>query len=487
MRGMIGLRLATTSLLVAATTASAATGAIAVTVRDAATGLLLPGAELRLSGPDQPAKRSNDRGFFRFETVPAGTHRLAVSHSGYVPIRFGPADVPIEVREGAQTTIERLLQPVASIEGRLLTADGGPIPGASITAVTNDDSKTTSGNDGSFRLMGLPSGSQSLSVQLPENFRRAAARTTTGETRGLPASLFYPEDSKSAEPLTLAMGQRLSGLEIRVASVPLVAFSGTVIDGATGQPPAHGQLEFNGSTLSLATDGRFHFDLLAPGEYYLLAYRSAADRALPASAKLTIGPTGLVGYKIILSADTGVGRVEGRFRAAPQQGAAVSLITRGRNGRVEGALQTDGSFFFDSVPVGEWTPTAWGGGAERRSCSARVSQAGRRIGRIQVAAGVNQPLEVECAYHVKITGTVVDAAGRPLPEAVLFLTGGTSILSYGGKVDGTFETSAPPGDYTISAWPKSYRYRMNAMQGCGNARKMSFRADVADMRLVVCP
>jgi hypothetical protein len=143
-----------------------ATGLLTGVLLDAATGEPIGEVEVVITGGGgQPKVLLTDaKGQFQAEDLPPGRYAVA-SHAP----RYRDQRVPAEIIAGESKQVEiRLEARPASIAGKLLTADGKPVAGATITL--RDDAGNPVGSfvtlaDGSFGTTGLKPGTYTLQAK----------------------------------------------------------------------------------------------------------------------------------------------------------------------------------------------------------------------------------------------------------------------------------------------------------------------------------
>src|SRR5262249_13824553 len=124
-----------------------------------------------VSGPD---------GHFVIENVPEGhDYILNVEASGYRRASYnangiGDVETTLTVRSGSTTKVKIILIPDGVISGKVIDADGKPLPFVSVTAIGISRSISgpgvpTSGN-GEFRLTNLPEGDYYLLAEKHSRF-----------------------------------------------------------------------------------------------------------------------------------------------------------------------------------------------------------------------------------------------------------------------------------------------------------------------------
>jgi Carboxypeptidase regulatory-like domain len=146
-----------------------ATGILTGKLLDAATGEPIPEVEVVLTGGGGSPKvlLTDARGEFQAADLQPGRYAVAT----HAP-RYRDQRVPAEIVAGEQNQVEiRLEARPASIAGKLLTADGKPVAGATITL--RDDAGNPVGSlttlaDGSFGTTGLKPGTYTLQARTPD-------------------------------------------------------------------------------------------------------------------------------------------------------------------------------------------------------------------------------------------------------------------------------------------------------------------------------
>ncbi|MBM3273577.1 MAG: carboxypeptidase regulatory-like domain-containing protein [Candidatus Sericytochromatia bacterium] len=178
-------------------------------VKDAATGLRVPRAAIGIHGPTLAGGMSGATFDLSFGPMAAATYKLVVSAPGYVTASQDLAVAPRAQagQKTADTNVEIKLQPGSqTISGRVVDdRDGAPLAGARIMAGAN---VAYTGTDGAFRLEGLGSGSQAVTVR------------KTGFSK-------YSSTLKPGDAGTLRLG--FSGLTINFANASTVFGNQTAV------------------------------------------------------------------------------------------------------------------------------------------------------------------------------------------------------------------------------------------------------------------
>jgi pimeloyl-ACP methyl ester carboxylesterase len=152
-------------------------GSIRGTVTDN-TGATVANAAVALTGSAQAARTTNSGadGVYTFTDVPSGTYTLAVTPpSGFAVGAAGTASVT--VAGGAQADAPAIVldrAPPATLSGVVRSATGAVVAGASVSvgSVT-----ATTGADGRFELLNVPSGAATITTSAPRFDQRVESIT----------------------------------------------------------------------------------------------------------------------------------------------------------------------------------------------------------------------------------------------------------------------------------------------------------------------
>jgi len=207
-----------------------------------------------------PRLRSGPDGRFRWPLLSPGVS-IDAEKEGYVHLQG-------RQRLRAETEARIVLERAASIEGRVVAADGS-LPPTGLWVAAPDD-RCPVGPNGTYRLGPMAASMAELTVEYP-----IPCRYTYREWR---------REVLEVDP-RLSIGEHRTGYEIRL--LPLLPFEGTVIDARTRKPIAGASVEH----LVTDTDGRYVLylgedrrgadDILleveADGYLRLLTFHSARD------------------------------------------------------------------------------------------------------------------------------------------------------------------------------------------------------------------
>jgi hypothetical protein len=262
-------------------------------------GAPIRGAEVRLliDGRSSRLATTDADGRYELRDLSAGSYRLAVSRTGFVPLQFGQrrpfeAAAAINVTEGARAEANVALIRGGVIYGRVLDQTGEPLIGTRVQALRSRSSggqrrlQSVGAPDitddiGSFRIYGLP----------PGDYYVAAAAGLGDQVKRDPPT-YYPGTANFTEAQPIALGPgaeasaefsraavrnaRVSGIVVDSAGNPVQAMVNLVSEAITTGPvmgagggaggPAPLQLHADGEP-----NGRFTIENVPPGPYVLTA------------------------------------------------------------------------------------------------------------------------------------------------------------------------------------------------------------------------
>ena len=304
----LGLAVATTLSLGAASGQSASTGArVTGRVVDASSGAPLADARVTLVPAERrsvfvgvglpPQVVTDQDGGYVFDGVAGGRYRLVAQKTGYADLSgpAGASGVHVDVR-GGQRVIGPDIRLVrgGAISGRVLNSRGEPLPDVTVTAfhpVTVGGRPQARGipsgqasqtNDlGEFRISGLRPGEYYVAAHpspQPRFVRRSPANNTTL------VATYFPgvRETAAAQTLVVNGSETVAGLEFMMLTGAAFAITGIVVDeqdrpvaGAMISMLSSGPREplfFAGAaSASTQSDGTFRLDSVTSGTYRLRA------------------------------------------------------------------------------------------------------------------------------------------------------------------------------------------------------------------------
>ena len=201
-------------------------------VTNAATGEGLRKAYLRLAsigrGSAYPVVTS-DQGTFAIENIAPGNYRLSAECTGFLD---GQYDAELRLSAGDKVSgIEIKMTPQAVLSGRVLDQDGDPWPRAHVNVFHSvwkkgrrhiepaESSGSWEVDDrGEFRIAGLAPGRYYVLAESDSDWEKQHHPDVNNQPAIREQPTWYPSapDVESSVPITLAAGQQVSGLDIRL-------------------------------------------------------------------------------------------------------------------------------------------------------------------------------------------------------------------------------------------------------------------------------
>jgi protocatechuate 3,4-dioxygenase beta subunit len=316
------------------------------------------------------------------------------------------------------------------------------------------------------------------------------------------APVFYPGTplQASAAVITLAAGEERAGVDVPMLLMPTAGVTGTIVSN-DGPLPAnfivsllsHERIEglpFGGfNTSSNVRDGRFTFNGLTPGTYTIVVRPRPGLPAGARGASPEASPEMLTRFGMV---DVAMNGVDQAVDVTLQRGVTVSgqlafkgaaappgdltrvrltlspvLGTRSAGVGVSPAMgRADGTFLFTGVAPGRYRFTASVPGSSE-STGWRLRSAvldGRDVVDDPVEIGANDVGNLAVSFTdspAELSGTILDAAGRPTPEYTILVfaanpaawgPGSRRVQQKRPSSDGRFVFgNLAPGDYLLAA------------------------------------
>jgi uncharacterized GH25 family protein len=310
----------------------------------------------------------------------------------------------LEAKPGQELTgVELLLPAAAIVEGRVVSPDGQPVPGAEVTVTKTDSAQgigfsdiiTQTDGDGRYILDGVPPGPRTLEARA-EGYRRAVR------------DLEVKEGDTTAD-FTLESGFQVSGRVIDEAGNPVVSAQLLMMAGRS----------FTGVLSALSgPDGTFHFDGVQPGTFRLTA-RKTGYAANPLGDTVTVSNASVSGLEVKLAAG---GSLTGRITGADFSQLARILVLA--NGARPGQVDADGIYRIANVPPGDYVVSA-----------SVPDTALHAEGRVTLEPGAAEAkLDLQFGKGFTLSGVVL-RNGSPLPGAGVELTRTGTFSSHDTSAD----------------------------------------------------
>ena len=467
-------------VFLAAAAAFAQDSAIVGTVRDALTKAPIAGVAIEATGPEFTRNTTSDaNGGFIFEHLATGNYRLKYTMPGYTASEFTGAALVTVGKAGSAERVPLEMIQEARLEGVVVDEEGHPMQ--DVIVYSGGSQLATTGADGRYAVEHLRPGNFSMLLRTPYEVRRKTLKRdpATGEIFGYANTAYYPgvADPLAAVPVPVSAGMDLRGFDIRLRRVRLVEFNGRIVEGAGGEPLAGARVELlvNNAAAPLQDetykertvpeDGSFRFDLIQPGSYSLLVYRSKGAKALPYTLPVEVGKAGIQDMKVGVPPFPSL---QGSILAPPDTEWDGQVIFNLRSaspgsGVREFTVNTE-KFTIDDLPPGRWMVEVESNILKRPQAgklfvqSARFGTLNALAEPLVVTESGNPPFEIRLTTESgRIMATVADQNGVPRKGVlVLIMRNGTGPfmpirLTGRTKDDGSFLMDGlTPGSYRLS-------------------------------------
>jgi hypothetical protein len=268
-----------------------------------------------------------------------------VAAPGFLPVRREG----IEVASGKDVGgLEVTVKKGATIEGRVTSSDGRPLPGAQVRVEPGEAggdpllaglglAEATAGEDGSYRLEGVAEGSRSISAEVrdhPKAVQRLAVQRGTNHL-----------------DIQLADGRDVSGRAVDSQGQPVAGAAVSLVSAAGVWPATTG------------LDGGFRITGVPDGTYRLQAEKAgwAAARSLE-----EVRVSGGAVDGLVVRFDRG-GAIAGRISGLGQDELSrLQVSANGPSGSQLGQVDYQGAYRIDALPAGDWIVEALDTGSGRR-------------------------------------------------------------------------------------------------------------------------
>lgn len=353
-------------------------------------------------------------GRFTLEPLAEGTFELWALAPGHLRAELDGWKVK-PGQESAEPTL--VLRRGALLTGRVLTAEGAPVAGASVEASgTRGYTEGRTDGDGVFRMSGAEPGEHSVSASHPKHGHgRRAIEIRPGENR-LDLTL-EPREQRE-----------LRGRVFGPDSEPLEGALVEIINNPFGNASAYTR-----------KDGSFTLSIPQTEKFELLASKRGYSPARLDDWSVVGASEGL---ELRLERMSGLsGRILG---VAPEDLPGVE-VTASNEYIFErpGFVDPEGIYRILELSPGSWEVTA---------------RLGSRLVEAQAAIhpGEETILNLSLPIMNSVSGRVVGAKGEPIPGALVKLTSTTAEEGAGTGADGSFSIDARDGTYVLVAKAEGY-------------------------------
>lgn len=477
------------------------------TVRDSVTRLGLAKVSLRLVPLNLTilySASSKADGAFRFDGVVAGDYSLEAERTGYsdqwvLSDKSGRAIPKLHLAPGQILSGNDLwFTPQSGISGKVIGPDGEPLPSASITLIARkwregkriyagSNSETTD-DAGEFHFSSVPAGRYAIYAGRP---REGPLAGSILEAPGKPemriAGRYHPNASQldGAAAIEVRPGEEVSGIDFKLPLAPVFHVSGSADPGQSGSAGVSLKARYNNQVLdwtaesaSIGKDGKFDFEGVVPGSYFLYSFESSA-RARLESTKVAVTVTardsaGVAAPPVARFESKGRIRVEG---GSPPEKIPVEIFYEGSEADEYTSFQrraqpaSDGTFAIANLTPDRYTIrvanlyTGKEGGFYLKSV--RVNGVDSKSREIDLTGGPVEDVELILSDAVgSVEGTVrwpeerpkTDAAPEPAAELTVVLvpesvpSGDRRPVTAYLDQDGRFDLAdLEPGSYRVFA------------------------------------
>jgi hypothetical protein len=345
------------------------TGVIEGHVTNSATGEAVGGVAVRfLDRQSYVYDTSTDpTGFYRLTGLKDSDYRGIFTKDGYVE----DTSKLLHVAGDAPVKVDMQFKPWGSLHGRVIGEDGEPAAGVRVekepVRIGLLDGDTVTDTNGEFAFPNLPPGSYTV-VAKPE----AKTRTQDGIRFGAVA-IYYPSATEPAQaaPIQVRVGDNVSGLDIRLKSVPVHRIAGVVLNQA-GKPAARVTVKLMGRAgPTRQALGAAMILPIRPGTIGANFYTIVGPRAEPEIARVTTNDDGAFEFAAGESGDWRLTAAGGTYDD-PLSGVASALVSEKDVDDIQIRL---------SAPFPLQVTADWGG-AQPPAAPTRISPLGNDNGRV---------------------------------------------------------------------------------------------------------
>lgn len=455
------------------------------------TGAPVPRTHVKLAGNSPGAQHdygamTNAEGKFAMTNLPPGSYLLRAERIGFVT--FGddasPRKTEIVLGSGDHKGDVRLkLTPAGAIAGRVVGSAGEPMELVTVVAENRDpavSSDALTDGDGRFRIGGLRPGTYWVRAR-PRDLHLPPETRTDGsvEVQYAPTYAQSALSRTSATRIDVPPGGDVSGIEVRLAQVPIISVRGKVLGLPTSatqggdfsvflcQPDG----ECRGFGRSARADGSFQVWRPEPGRNYVTVEKKVGGQVLRAApVEIEVGESSIDNIELVALPPMDIsGRLEYSDPAARQQTSSPQrqgqpptgphrLLLREVGGDTSpkaAQVGPDESFKLQGVPAGRFLiRLSWAGAYVK---SVRLGTSESDDGILDLRKGyAGQPLTVLVSSAVGQVSGVVRKGDEPAAAWIALVPEGPEGAAFAlfttAGADGTYSfVGIRPGKYTLAA------------------------------------
>ena len=447
-------------------------------------------------GPQSYVGLSDAQGYFRFEGIAEGRYSLHGDRPGFLPTQYGAKSMSqtgtlLTLQAGQERNdINLALIPQGVIVGRVVDEDGDVVSGIQVQAMkqvwlrgklTLMQRGGSSTNDlGEFRTGSLDPGKYYLMAQagMAANGNEAPAMPGAPQLRQVPT--YFPDatSATSAAQISVAAGQTVSGMDIRLQRLRTFHIRGRIA-GALSRPEMEGMVitlssreqsigpMFGmGMQQAMQKDHTFEISAVPPGAYFLNVMGIAGG----IQATLARQPVEVAAGDLddVIVALVPLGTLRGRVSIegdGPRPANLHPLIylrpLEGAMSQVRAKFADNGMFSLENIGPGKYSPLIAGGPEGTYLKSVRWGQQEVQGKELDLSSGASGDLDIVFSYAVaQLNGAVQTAQDANQSAAELSVVLAPAVLNADGSgfiyssVDagGTFSfKQVTPGRYIAYA------------------------------------
>lgn len=383
-------------------------------------------AERMASRGEAPTAFADHEGRFRLELDP-GEHALVAELEGFA----GSAPATFSARSGEVTEdVVLTLRLGGTLTGVVLGDDGDPAVGRMVIVqrvpTYNAQKILSSGPDGGFRAEHLEPGQWQVVATVNFMSGDGAGNEDADMSQFLGNMKIDFVDITDGEETHVVLGEAAAS-PVRVHG--RVTASGEPVGGAlVSAIPEDGNGMKDLKMKPIGEDGRFELDLPKPGNYLFTVQWNSGTGQQQNTELLETIPADVAEHTLAI--ELPAGRITGRVRGPNGDTLARCRVTLNSEDAsygtfmgghfVEATTDDDGRYEIRYLEEGVYSVGAgglgFGGLFGGQATSGRIVKGGLRL-----AEGETLDVDFRLEEPGELTGTVTDAAGQPVVEAVVFL------------------------------------------------------------------
>ncbi len=416
--------------------------------------------------PGRYGALTDAQGKFSIKGLPPADYSLLAERVGFVTTGNRPEDrVTLKPGENRRD-LNLKLTPTGAISGRVTGAGGEPMAFVQVTGIgRSGEFPARTDEKGEFRIGGLRPGKYRVRASpfdppLPPEIRTDG----TTETHYVPT--YYPNsiERRSGARVQVSAGRETGGIEIALASMPIVCVSGRV----SGIPPGTEHVYLSsraadglGKSVAVQPDGSFQLWRSVPGRHTLVAvsYGPDGENMRSGPVEIEVGAANIENVEPVLIPpfdisgrvqieDASVQETAARGRAGPVREPALSLEPFDRMGPgVKAAgISADGSFKLEKVPPGRFRVRLFGRPGYVRAMRLGEMDIDGAVLDVRHGSGGAELLVFVSTETGELSGTIRDENGNPVAATVALLSfEADDVRSW----PVTFATSGEKGEYKL--------------------------------------